>query len=216
MNLRQLIDQFRDDTRDQQPDYMWTDDEIIGYANKAVDEACRRARLIVDSSSTASSAYLGIGESEIELHESVIFVRRLRISGVRSLNPCVSREMDERVPGWEDSAASTPIVFVPDWETNKLKLWPPTATAIDIKMTVIRTPLTEMLDDEDEPEISGRYHRALLDWMKFLAYSKQDSDTMDAAKALKFEERFAGEFGLPQSAKDEQWWREQYYDVGAY
>ena len=70
---------------------------------------------------------------------------------MRSLNPCVSREMDERVPGWEDSAASTPMVFVPDWETNKLKLWPPTATAIDIKMTVIRTPLTEMLDDEDEP-----------------------------------------------------------------
>jgi hypothetical protein len=216
MNLRQLIDQFRADTRDQQSKYMWTDDEIIGYANEAVDEACRRALLLVDSSSTASEASLGIGESEIDLHDSVIYVRRVRISGAHALQPCVSREMDERVPGWEDSQASTPMLFIPDWETNKIKVWPPASAAVEIKMTVIRTPLNEMSEDEDEPEISGRYHRALLDWMKFLGYSKQDADTMDAAKALKFEERFAGEFGLPQTAKDEQWGREQYYDVGAY
>lgn len=216
MNLRQLIDQFRADTMDLKAKRLWSDDEIIGYANEAVDEACRRAYLLIDSSSIATEASLGVDESEIELHDSVIYVRRLRIVSGQTLQPCVSRTMDERVPGWEESLASTPMIFVPDWETNKIKLWPPTSTAIDIKMTVIRTPLDEMIDDEDEPEISARYHRALLDWMKSLAYSKQDADTMDAQKALKFEERFTGEFGPAQSAKDEQWGREQYYDIGAY
>lgn len=216
MNLRQLIDQFRLDTRDQASKYLWTDDEIIGYANEAVDEACRRALLLVDSSSAASEASLSAGESEIDLHGSVIYVRRLRIVGGHSLPACVARSMDERIPNWEESIASSPQVFVPDWETNKLKLWPPTSTAIDIKLTVIRTPLNEMAEDEDEPEIPSRYHRALLDWMKYLGYSKQDADSMDAQKALKFEERFAGEFGPPQTARDEQWGREQYYDVGAY
>ena len=36
MNLRQLIDQFRFDTRDQEAKYLWTDDEIIGYINTAL------------------------------------------------------------------------------------------------------------------------------------------------------------------------------------
>ena len=216
MNLRQLIDSFRAKTMDKPSNRLWSDDEIIEYANEAVDEACRRAYLLVDSSSTASEASLGADESEFELHESVIYVRRLRIVSGEVLRPCVSREMDERIPGWEESLASTPMIFVPDWETNKIKVWPPTSTAIDLKMTVIRTPMNDMAEDEDEPEIASRYHRSLLDWMLHLGYLKQDADTLDVVKSAKFEERFAGEFGPPQSARDEQWGREQYYDIGAY
>ena len=51
MNLRQLIDSFRAKTMDSPTKKLWSDDEIIEYANEAVDEACRRAYLLVDSSS---------------------------------------------------------------------------------------------------------------------------------------------------------------------
>lgn len=214
MNLGQLISQFRVDTRDDQSKYLWSKDEIISYANSSVDEACRRARLLVDSSSSASDASLGVDESEIELHDSVIYVRRVRIVGGSVLRPCVTADMDERIPGWEDSASGTPIIFVPDLESGKLKVWPPSSTSIDLKMTIVRVPLNEMETDDDEPEIPSRYHGALLDYMKFLGYQKQDADTMDAAKSLKFEERFAAEFGPPVSAINERWALEQYYDVG--
>ena len=91
MNLRQLIDQLRVDTLDRAAQHMWSDDEIIGYANEAVYEACRRALLLVDSSSSASEASLGIGESEIELHESVIeesavWLRRCRSQRARTMH----------------------------------------------------------------------------------------------------------------------------------
>lgn len=214
MNLGQLISQFRVDTRDDQARYLWTNDEITGYANEAVDEACRRSRMLVDSSSIASEASLGVGESEIELHDSVIYIKRVRIVGGSVLRPCVMADMDERIPGWEESTASTPSVFVPDWESGKLKVWPPSSTSIDLKMTVIRVPMDEMESDDDEPEIPSRYHRALLDYMKFIGYQKQDADTMDAVKSMKFEERFAAEFGPPVSAQNERWALEQYYDIG--
>ena len=79
MNLRQLVDQFRKDVLDLAKPYKWSDEEVVGYLNDSQDEACRRALLLVDSSSIATEVSLGSGESEIELHESVIYVRRVRI-----------------------------------------------------------------------------------------------------------------------------------------
>ena len=83
MNLRQLIDAFRSRTMDKPSNRLWSDDEITEYANEAVDEACRRANLIVDSSSTAASCDLSVGDTYIELHESVIKVRRATLGFYR-------------------------------------------------------------------------------------------------------------------------------------
>lgn len=215
MNLRQLIDAFRARAMDDETPPLWSDEEITEYANEAEEEACRRASLLVDSSSAASQADMAAGDEYVELHESVIYVRRARLgSSGMPLTPVVSRTMDERVPGWELTAAGTPQVFVPDWESGKLRLWPPASASDVVAMTVVRTPLSEMAGDEDEPEIPKRYHRALLDYMLHQGYLKQDADTLDVAKAAKFEERFAAEFGPPSAAIDEHWALEQYHDIG--
>lgn len=217
MNLRQLIDAFRSRTMDKPSNRLWSDDEITEYANEAVDEACRRANLIVDSSSAAASCDLSVGDTYIELHESVIKVRRATLASTGTpLTMIVSRTMDERVPGWELSIASTPQVAVPDWESGKLRLWPPAAYADSVLLTVVRSPLNEMSAEDDEPEIPKRYHRALVDWMLHQGYLKQDADTLDVVKAASFEERFASEFGPPSSAIDEHWAFEQYHDIGEF
>lgn len=215
MNLSELRTLFRRTTMDLTPKYFWKDDEIDDYANDAVDEACRRASLLVDSTSDVSKISISAGDKYVQLPDSVIYVRRATLASTgRALRPVVSRTMDEEVPGWEDAQASVPIVFVPDWETGKLALWPPTVADDTVRMTVIRTPTGPMVDDDDVPEIAPRFHRSLLDWMLHLAYLKQDADTFDPKKASQHEERFTAEFGQPSSAIDEHFGAEQYYDVG--
>lgn len=215
MNLRNFIDDFRRDVRDLGKPPMWSDAEIIDYANQAEDEACRRAGLLVDSTTDVTEVAMSADEHTVELDQSIIYVRRVRVQGGQVLFPRVARSMDEDAPGWEDTTAGSPVVFVPDWESGKLRVWPPFAQAATLRLTVVRTPRNEMAEEIDEPEIPRRYHKSLLDWMKHLAYQKQDADTMDLAKAAKFEERFTAEFGPPSAAIDEHWAAEQYYDVGA-
>lgn len=215
MNLRNFIDDFRRDVRDLGKPPMWSDAEIIDYANQAEDEACRRAGLLVDSTTDVTEVAMSADEHTVELDQSIIYVRRVRVQGGQVLFPRVARSMDEDAPGWEDTTAGSPVVFVPDWESGKLRVWPPFAQAATLRLTVVRTPRNEMAEEIDEPEIPRRYHKSLLDWMKHLAYQKPDADTMDLAKAAKFEERFTAEFGPPSAAIDEHWAAEQYYDVGA-
>lgn len=215
MTLRELIDRFRRDTQDLRAPYLWIDEEIIEYANEAEREACRRASLLVDSSSPITEIDISAGDSVIELDESVIYVRRaILASNQRRLVPRVARAMDEEIPGWEGNQASSPIVFVPDWESGKLKLWPPTKAADVVKTTIVRTPLKDMAKDDDTPEIPRRHHVGLLDWMKHQGYLKRDADTFDPKKASEHETRFTTEFGPPSAAIDEHWAAEQYYDIG--
>lgn len=215
MNLLQLRTLFRNTTGDNAGKKLWSDEEIDEYANDAVDEACRRASLLVDSTSNVTQIPINAGDTYFEIDDSVIYVRRAVLNSTgRPLVPKVSRAMDDEVPGWEGAQASVPMVFVPDWETGKMALWPPTANADTIRLTAIRTPTNEMVEDEDEPEIAKRFHRALLDWMLHLGFLKQDADTFDPKRASQHEERFTAEFGPPSAAIDEHFGAEQYYDVG--
>lgn len=219
MNLRQMIDRFRREVSDEEKPYLWTDDEVTDYANDAVDEACRRAMLLVDSSSSVTEIPISIGDHTLELDESIIYVRRARLSSAsHPLVPIVSRTMDEREPGWEDARTSTPRIFVPDWETGKIRIYPPAAAADTLKLTVARAPTAdeELSSDGDTPVIPRRYHTSLLDWVKHRAYLKPDADTFNPDKAQKFADSFAGEFGPPSAAIDEHWAAEQYYDVGEF
>lgn len=219
MNLSQLIDRFRREVADTVKPYIWSDDEAVGYANDAVSEACRRAMLVVDSSSSMTEIRIAAGDAVIELDESIIYVRRAKLdSSSAALTPIVSRTMDERFPGWEAAGRSAPRVFVPDWESGKIRLYPPANAEDTLRMTVVRVPTEKeelsLSAAEGAPIIPRRYHASLLDWMKHRAYIKPDTDAFNPDKAGKFAESFAVEFGPPSAAIDEHWAAEQYYDVG--
>lgn len=214
MNLLELRQAFRNETQDLVKPYAWSDDEVDRYLNESEDDAARRSGLLVDSTSDAAEYPVSAGDEVIELHPSVIYVRRLRLTGAGNLTPRVSRSMDEEIPGWEDTPASVPRVFVPDWESGKLRLWPPAATAATAKATVVRTPLKPMERDDDSPELPLRTHYSLVYGAMQRAYLKKDTDFFDPKASERAGAAFTAEFGPPVSALDEHWAIEQYYDVG--
>lgn len=214
MTLRELIDIFRHEVDDVAEPYLWTEEELIEYANDAENEACRRARLLLDSTTEAICQIdVEIGEASYALDPRVIFIRRAKVaSRALPLARASLRDLDEAALGW-DTHTGTVCAYLTDVDTGRVRLYRiPTATDT-LHLTVARLPLTAMNSLDDEPEIHIRYQRSLRHWMHFRAYSKQDAETKDDKRAADGLALFEQEFGKKSSAIDEEWiGREQAYD----
>lgn len=208
MNLEQLEAAAREDLDDKAEPFLWSRSFLWNAANEAESEACRRARLIVQSSEgPATRIDLVVGEPTYKLHPSVIFVRRVK-SPLRTQPLCKirTRDLDTQNPGWEDALGDV-THFVLDSETGIFRPYriPTSDTVTRLALTVVRTPLKPMSDKGHSPEILPRYHYALRHYMTFLAYMKPDEDTYRPDKAKIAMQLFEREFGPPSTAVDEKW-----------
>lgn len=219
MNLTTLITTAATRADDLATGKLWSRNEWIEYANDAQDEACRRARLLVDSTTAAvCSITLVDGTPTYDLHDSIIFVRRVRLldsTGVALslLRPANSDDLDRTVgPQWQEEVGQ-PRCYVQDLDDHQMRPYPiPDTNEWELAMTVHRTALVPaanetypMEDSDDVPEIRRRHHLGLVNWMLYRAYSKQDSQCYNAKAAAAFLADFENEFGKKSSAIDEAW-----------
>jgi hypothetical protein len=218
MTLQDLITLFRNEADDATEPYLWSDEEVIEFANDAENEACRRARLLVDSTSALTQLLVDpLDAGVIALDPSVVFVRRASLANRRPLARMTVRDLDDQNPYWQATSPGTPRAFVTDYQTGAILLYPAPAEDDMLLLTIVRTPLVEMASLEDSPEISPRFHRSLRYWMLYRAYSKQDSQANDPKKAADSLALFEQEFGKKSSAIDENWIaHEQLNDDGTY
>lgn len=219
MTLQELIDAARSETADTATPYLWSDADWIRYANDAQREACRRARLIVDSTTTdITRIALVAGTDSYALDPRVLFIKRVKLStSSNPLRPASYKDLDRSVPGWE-AQTGEPQAYVPDMNENEFRPYPTPTAAATISLTVIRLPLVDMDDVDNTPEIPARYHESLMFWMLYRAYSKQDSETLDKKKAVDNLALFEAEFGKKSTAVDEVWIRREhgYTEEGVY
>jgi hypothetical protein len=220
MNLNSLITTAATRADDLVAGKLWSRAEWTEYANDAQDEACRRARLLVDSTTTAvCSITLVDATPTYNLHDSIIFVRRVRLlqiadnTALSILKRCHSNDLDREVgPTWQEEQGQ-PRIWVPDLDGHKFRPYPtPDTGDWKVQLTVTRTALLPaandtypMQDGEDLPEIRTRHHLGLVNWMLYRAYSKQDSQCYNPKAAAMFLADFENEFGKKSSAIDETW-----------
>jgi hypothetical protein len=207
MTLEELIAEARTRADDKDGRELWSDAEWTSYANDAEREACRRARLLVDST-TAEICMLMLepGAQTLDLDPRILFIRRARLAGAtRLLTPIHYRDLDEhRGAEWQDETGE-PTHHVLGMDELKFRPYPtPNAEGV-VQLTVARLPLEDMLEGEHAPEIRAHHHMGLVDWMLYRAYSKQDSETLDKARAATHMAAFEAEFGKRSSAQDEIW-----------
>lgn len=215
MKLGELIAIVRNEIDDATAPYLWSDPEMIDYAIDAENEACRRSRLLIDSTTTAICQIAVVaGTSVYALDPRVLFVRRVKLAAQdQILGRVAVRDMDYNLSGWE-SDTGTPSHFITDYQTGKIRLYPIPVVNGTLNLTVVRMPLVDCDEITDTPEIHVRMHRSLRFWMMYRAYSKQDSETKDDRKAAESLAFFEEEFGRKSSVIDEEWIaREQMGDV---
>jgi hypothetical protein len=172
-----------------------TPDAMLAFVNEAVNEACRRARILVDSS-TAAICQIPIvaGTSVYTFDERIIFIKRGMITGgKKALNKASHVIMDENIQGWEGHTGEAET-FVTGLYSNKLRLYKVPNSNGMLNLTVIRTPLVALAGGDDVPEIPARYHQALILWVKHKVFNRQDSEVFDRNKAdihlMEFERYF--------------------------
>ena len=216
MNLREILDDYRRQTKDFSVPPLIDNEEAIKNFNEGQREAARRARLIVDSTSEVAQISVSAGDSLISISPKIISIRRIRLqSRVTPLFKRLVREMDEMAPGWDTSThQSQPSSVVVDYQTDALFLYPAPKADDTLLMTVTREPLSEVESDDDEPEINSRYLRGCIEWMKYKAFSNEDTDLFNEQKAESALKRFEDEFGPPISSMNERFEFEHYDDVG--
>lgn len=211
MNLAGLIALYRLESGDDASPPFVADTSLMELANEAQEEACRRADLLKDSTTTAiCTVAVTAGTPTITLDARIIDVKRVKMaSETVPLAPAMLDEMDEASPGW-DTQTGKPRAYIPDYQSGAIRLWPNPTANESLALTVTRLPLADMNDLLDAPEIRASYHRALVQWMLYRVYSIQDAELYDAQKADKCLANFEREFGKRQSARNEQWRRERH------
>lgn len=195
MNLEELIKVCRARANDAVLPYLWSDEDWILFLNEAEAEAAERAELLLDISTPAvCQITVTAGVSTYPMHRSILKIQRAKLDLGRSpLMETSIEELDNASNGWE-SKSGNPGRFFQTSDTT-LTLVPTPMAADVLRLRVYRLPIRPMADDNDMPEIAARYHYRMLDWALRCAYLKQDSETLDKAKAAEHEAIFVAAFG---------------------
>jgi hypothetical protein len=215
VTLEELISEWRERTGDEATPPRVSDERLTRWLNEAEREACRRAKLLVDSTTAACSRIaLVAGTSTYALHEKVLFVRKAWLPDARFLSRADRRDLDKGGPEWMTDSGEV-VAFVPNMGTGQLRLFRnPDAAEVAANpylwMTVVRLPLTDMDGADTEPEIHERLHAGLLDWAEAKFYGLRDEDVRNPDKERQALDRFAIEFGPPATAIEERWAEENY------
>lgn len=208
MELQDLLARFRSEVSDEDQPFLWSDPEVLQYAIEAQDMFVRRTGGIHDVTVDAASA------GTTRLPDLVIttdqpytahspYILRIRSGRVLTAKRDVTfiQESDMRAIMVRDYGFSQGLTF-DDTDKGEVQWgvlgvrdefvrWVRVPAADDTcRLHFMRLPYPRIVVQEDDLEINEQYHPHLLDWMKYLAYSKQDAETRDDKRAAEFRSSF--------------------------
>lgn len=208
MTLEELTALYRAQSQDTEEPYFCSNELLAMYASEAQEEACRRGMLLRDAASPLCTVNYALGDETIALDARIVKVIRAFVDGY-PVDVVGESQMDAFMPTWHaQSTAIRPSKLVAGVTAGRLHLWPIPSQAGQIKLHVLRLPLKRLVNDTDKPEIRQEAHPALVEWMLYRAYSRDDADLGDPTKAATALRKFVAEFGDKHGARNEQWVRD--------
>ena len=201
MNALGLFDAFRSDVVDTAKPYFWSDDEVWRYASAAYTMFVRLTGGIADFTSEACAVEVITGEPLVTLHPSILrimgctkrsdnrpvdVINSTDVAKMRTTDYGITRQLllDDK---------SGPIMYLVHGMqrgVGRVVKVPEVDDILDLH--IYRLPLVQTLTDCDElTDVAEEHHIHLLDWMKHLAYKKQDADTFNPVASKQAEQDFA-------------------------
>lgn len=211
MDILTFISDIRLDLRDVAGDaseVLWTDAEIITYANDARNKLFTKVRnLIVDAFTNDDVAGTGTGlpvcefavtalTQIYELSPKVIEIKELSLASQEApLTRITLKELSEGLQNWRTLPAGTPMFWCPELQTQSVVLIPAPAANDTVNMVVSRFPLdTIALPGPGETAMDmgfrEEYHEDLKTWVMYRACSKKDAETFNPELAGEYRTAF--------------------------
>lgn len=193
MTPSELFDRFRSDVVDLAKPYLWTDDEVWSYLSSAHAQFIRLTGGIADFLSDATQVQMITGERVADLDKSILHIDdAFRVSDGAPIK--VINLSDPNINSGDDYGIARrslnistlgPVRYMVIGRQRDKCEWLDTPAVDDVaQLTIRRMPLALAGENVDEFEgVEDDRVINLLDWMKHLAYKKQDADTFDKAKS---------------------------------
>lgn len=204
MKVDALEASFRTDVDDAAKPYLWTTAEFLLYLNEAEQEAAIRKKLLFEKVRPAICTIQATvsGGTVYKLNPLIIEIVYATITdsdGKKSRLELTDRdELDRLDPDWRNVAGRPKHLIHRD---NTVEFG---CAALDrtytLNLETHRLPLQCLAKDGDEPEINRVHHMRLLDWVKYRAYMKPDSETLNPNKSAQSLNDFEEYFGIRPDA----------------
>lgn len=200
MNSSELYDTFRSDVSDVAKPYLWSDDEVFRYMDAAYKMFVRLTGGITDFLSDATLIDMVAGEKVADSHPSILRILNasrvsdgnpLRIVNTTDLNSIMQSDYGNVRSLLNDKTIGAVHSMIIGRQKDKVE-WASIPIQDDqAQLSVFRLPLENITTfDQELDEVDDMHHVYLLDWMKHLAYKKQDADTFDKGKSDSFKADF--------------------------
>lgn len=177
-----LIKAFREDEKDEVAPYLWSDGQLVRFANGALAAFAEKTKSIIDDSFELE---FSAGDGALDYPESIIDVIDAEITVGAKTWP-----IDVRSPG-EIRLSRMPkrgkvLLVLADSSVGKLRLVPAPAESGVLTLQAVRRPIKELDKGAKIPDVNPVHREYLLLHMKHRAYNVADSEVLDAAKAAGF------------------------------
>lgn len=191
MTPSQLISFFRADMLDVEEPYLWSTAEVKLYLDEAEAMFVRLTGGIADGTTTAvTDIVVAAGDDWVDIHPSVLKVRgATRIDTGRPVEVVNYEDLATRRLNLDPTYTGPVKALILGIEPQRARVYPVSNEDVTIRMLVYRT-LLEATSEAGDFVIDSRHHYYLLDWMRHLAYLKQDTETYNKTKAKEAEDRF--------------------------
>lgn len=193
MISEELKDIFRDEVQDLEKPYLWSDDAVYRYMNDAYTQFFRLTGGIADVTSSATQVDVVAGEYLADLHPSILRIMSAQLASDQSIlkifnmaDVDASKNADygyvlNSIRVRRDGTVKTVVIGA---ERNKAILIDTPMVNDTINLHIYRLPLTRIKDGTHQLEELPEDHQMhLVNWMKHLAYLKQDAETFDKSKS---------------------------------
>ena len=177
--------------------FLWTDKSLFRYLTEAIRQACNRTDFLYDDSSRFAKIVLQDGINEYPISQYINTIEQIDYNGKKVAH--ISREDRNRsLLQWRTNTGIGTNQSFYMIQGRKLFIYPiPDSTDAGgfMFMSMWHQPYDPIKSTSDSIAIPEEYHRDLIWWMLYEAYSKQDADGYDKDKGLGYLAQFNQAFG---------------------
>lgn len=212
MTSDELYDLFRKDVVDTVQPYLWSDDEVYAYMNDAYYMFVRMTGGISDFTSAACTVAAVANQPVANINPAILVIRQASLDPSGDAVRVINAQDMERLSD-EDYGVLRQIntsvskgrvrYMVMGMEQGKVRWVNTPDVNYTVKLIIDRLPLTTITDGGQQFEgVNAHHHFHFLQWMRHLAYGKQDAETFDKTRSGAEKQMFEQYCYLAKMEKD--------------
>lgn len=171
----------------------WSNEELVSFLTQAEREIARRAQVLDDDTGLYDITTIS-GTNEYALDPKILEVLEAEYDG-KQLSQVQTSDL-RKIYKWRDQAG-VPSAIAMDAGTRKIIMYPNPDSVYPISIVVRRLPLIDLSWETAEsasPEIPEFHHFGMLNYAAYLAYMKDEANSLDPSRAGQYKSLFEQDY----------------------